>query len=222
MTINWTAAQIALGVTADGIPGPNTYRALFAYMGAPVGTSVSLGIAAAVHFPAYGIADSKARLSDFLGQCGNETGNYTRFEENLNYSAEGLTRTWPKRFPPAKAQQYAHKPEMIAAVAYGDRMGNRTPEEGYLFRGRGMLQLTGRANYESTNRRLGIGLDTNPEMAAVPALSLLIACDFYKAAGVLTAIDRGDTAGARRITNGGSIGLDNVNRLRARALQVLV
>jgi putative chitinase len=220
--IDWPATQKLLGLTADGIPGPNTYRALFGYMGAPVGTSVTLGIAANVHFPAYGISESKARLADALAQTANETGLYTRFEENLNYSAEALTRTWPNRFPPAKAQQYAHKPEMIAAVAYGDRMGNRSPDDGYLFRGRGMLQLTGRANYEAANKRLGIGLDTNPELAAVPALSLLIACDFYEASGALVALDAGDTDKARRITNGGAIGLDNVNRLRARALTVLV
>jgi putative chitinase len=222
MSVNWAAIQIALGVSADGIPGPNTYRALFGFMGAPVATSVTLGVAASVHFPVYGISDSTARLADMLAQTSNETGLYTRFEENLNYSAEALTRTWPNRFPPAKAQQYAHKPELIAAVAYGDRMGNLKPEEGYLFRGRGMLQLTGRANYEATNKRLGIGLDTNPEMAAVPALSLLIACDFYRENGVLGALDAGDTNKARKITNGGAIGLDNVNRLRARALKVLV
>jgi putative chitinase len=161
------------------------------------------------------------RLADFLAQTANETGGYTRFEENLNYSAEALIRTWPTRFTKANVALYARKPELIAAKAYGDRMGNRTPEEGWLFRGRGMLQLTGRANYEATDRRLGIGLDVDPEVAAVPALSLLIACDFYKANGVLGALDAENADKARQITNGGTIGLKEVNTLRAKILQVL-
>jgi putative chitinase len=100
-------------------------------------------------------------------------------------------------------------------------MGNTQPGDGWAFRGRGMLQLTGRANYEAADRRLGLGLDTDPDIAAVPAMSLLIACDFYRDRKVFVALDRGDTTGARRITNGGSIGLDHVNALRAKLLGVL-
>jgi putative chitinase len=115
------------------------------------------------------------------------------------------------------------RPIEVASRAYGGRNGNAPyPSlDGYTFRGRGALQLTGRANYEATNRRLGIGLDTNPELAAVPALSLLIACDFYQHNGVLAALDHGDTTGARRITNGGAIGLDNVNKLRAKPPELI-
>lgn len=236
--INWTAIQIGLGLKADGIPGKDTYRALFGYMGAPVGTSVTLGIAAAVHFPAYGISDTKARLADFLAQCANETGLFTRFEENLNYSVEGLLKNFSrKRISAADAQHLGRKPgegplsqerqQAIANLLYGGEwgrknLGNTQPNDGWDWRGRGILEVTGRANYDWANRRLGIGLDTNPELAAVPALSLLMACDFYKANGVLAAIDAGETDKARQITNGGSIGLDNVNKLRARALQVIV
>jgi len=223
MTINWRETQRRLNITPDGIVGRNTYGALLAHMSAMAkpDTLQSLANACAVHFPEYGIADSATRLADFLAQTANETGGYTVFVENLNYSAEALARTWPSRFPMAKAKLYARQPEKIAAVAYGDRMGNLTPEEGWLFRGRGMLQLTGRANYEAADRRLGVGLDTNPELAAVPALSLLIACDFYRDRGVLKALDRGDTDGARKITNGGAIGLAHVDKLRARAMEVL-
>lgn len=222
--IDWRPVQQRLGLSPDGIAGVNTFTALFRVLGPKAKPEVlrSLGVAATVHFPTYGITDNALRLADMFAQTANETGGYTTFEENLNYSAEALTRTWPKRFPPAKAAQYARKPEMIAAVAYGDRMGNLTPEEGWLFRGRGMLQLTGRANYEATNKRLGIGLDTDPELAAVPALSLLIACEFYERNGVLTALDRKDFTEARRITNGGTIGLDHVNVLRAQIMKVLV
>lgn len=223
--INWKQTQANLGITADGIPGPNTYSALFHLLGpsAKPETIKSLGIAASVHFPNYAIADNTARLADMLAQTGNETGGYTVFVENLNYRAEVLLRQWPSHFTPEQAQAAVKDHVMLASLAYGGRMGNAPypSDDGFRFRGMGMLQLTGRANYEATNRRIGIGLDTNPELAAVPALSLLIACDFYQHNHVLEALDRGDTAGARKITNGGSIGLDHVNALRAKILTVL-
>lgn len=221
--IDWKATQTRLGVTPDGIPGRGTYTALLRIVGpkAKPETIRSLANACVVHFPAYGIDDSVTRLADFLAQTANETGGYTVFVENLNYSAEALVRTWPSRFTAASAAQYARKPELIAGKVYGDRMGNTGPTDGWAFRGRGMLQLTGRANYEAADRRLGIGLDTDPDLAAVPALSLLVACDFYQDRKVLAALDRGDTDGARRITNGGQIGLKHVNALRAKLLAVL-
>lgn len=223
--IDWRPVQTNLGVGPDGIAGPNTWRALIRRVASNYqpsqGTINSLATACIIHCPEYEATDTPQRLAWLLAETCNETGGYARFEENLNYSAEALTRTWPKRFPAAKAQQYARKPELIAAVAYGDRMGNLTPQEGWLFRGRGMIQLTGRGNYEAANKRLGIGLDTNPEMAAVPALSLLIALDFYKANGVFARIDAGDTEGARKITNGALIGYSNVLSLYNKAMGVL-
>lgn len=223
--INWKATQSALGIPADGIPGPNTFAALFKWMGPTVKTEIArtLGISAAVHFPAYGIADTVPRLADFLAQTANETGGYTTFVENLNYRAERMVAIWPTHFTADQAKAAVGHPDEIASRAYGGRMGNAPypSDDGYRFRGMGMLQLTGRANYEATNRRLGLGLDTNPELAAVPALSLLIACDFYKHNMVLAALDVGATDLARQRTNGGAIGLANVNKLRARALSVL-
>jgi putative chitinase len=223
--IDWRTAQGRLGLTADGIPGKNTYAALFKRLGPNAAPAVltSLGIAAAVHFPRYGIADTPERLADFLAQTANETGGYTAFVENLNYRADRLVAIWPSHFTPAQAQAAVGNPREIASRAYGGRMGNAPypSDDGYRFRGMGMLQLTGRGNYEATNKRLGIGLDTDPEMAAVPALSLLIACDFYQHNMVLAAIDVGDPTLARQRTNGGTIGLDHVNALRAQILPVL-
>jgi putative chitinase len=223
--IDWKKVQTKLGLTPDGAPGQRTYSALFAQLGptAKPETLRSLGFAGAVQLPAYGIADSAARLADFLAQTANETGGYTHFEENLGYSAARMVEIWPNYFTPAQAAACVGKPIEIASRAYGGRMGNAPypSDDGYRFRGMGMLQLTGRSNYEATNKRLGIGLDLNPELAALPALSLLIACDFYKAQGVLAALDAGDTTRARKITNGGSIGLDHVNELRAKILPVL-
>lgn len=221
--IDWKATQTRLGVGVDGDPGRGTYTALLRVVAPNADAAVikSLANACVVHFPAYGVDKSVARMADMLAQTANETGGYRVFVENLNYSAESLVKTWPNRFTAASAAQYARKPELIAGKVYGDRMGNSGPADGWAFRGRGMLQLTGRANYEATDRRLGIGLDTDPDLAAVPALSLLIACDFYRQNKVFEALDAGDTTKARRITNGGAIGLDHVNALRAKLLAVL-
>lgn len=221
--IDWKATQTRLGVTPDGIAGRGTYTALLRVVAPNADAAVikSLANACVVHFPAYGVDKSVARMADMLAQTANETGGYRVFVENLNYSAAALVKTWPSRFTAASAAQYARKPELIAGKVYGDRMGNTGPADGWAFRGRGMLQLTGRANYEATDKRLGIGLDTDPDLAAVPALSLLIACDFYRQNKAFEALDAGDTTKARRITNGGAIGLDHVNALRAKLLGVL-
>lgn len=241
--IDWKATQTRLGVTPDGIPGIGTYSALLRVVGpkANADTITTIANACAVHFPTYGLDQTVARLADILGQTSNETGGFTDFDENLNYSASRMLEVWGRHFTPATAAASVGKPYEIAEIAYGiksktgrGRMGNVRAGDGYNFRGRGMLQLTGRANYTATDRRLGIGLDTNPELAAVPALSLLIACDFYRVNGVLKAIDEGDTDGARRITNAGNRyakddsgklfkphGLATVDTLRAKLLGVL-
>lgn len=225
--INWQQTQRNLGVAPDGVPGRNTFRMAFGIVADPkcqLSVRSSIANAAAVHFPEYGIATTRERLCDFIAQTANETGGYMRFEEDLRYRAETMVKQWPTHFTAAQAAAAVGKPIEIASRAYGGRMGNAPypSDEGYRFRGMGMLQLTGRANYEAADKRLGLGLDTNPELASVPALSLLLACDFYRDRGVLAALDGGDTTKARRITNGGSIGLEHVNALRAKLLAVIV
>lgn len=225
--IDWKPAQRNVSVTPDGILGPNTMRALLRRVSALAGATPDQGVinslatSALVHLPAYGLMDSRERLAWLLAETANETGGYQRFEENLNYSADALARTWPNRFDAAKAARFARQPEAIANEVYGGRMGNDQPGDGWAYRGRGMLQLTGKANYLLFDKRLGIGLDTHPEIAAVPALSLLIACEFYRANGVVAKVDAGDLAGARRITNGGSIGLDHVKALFSKIMGLL-
>ena len=232
--IDWVHVQRAVGVTADGIAGPNTWRALLRKAAAIAdiqpdqGVINSLATAAIVHLPAYDMLESTSRLAWFLAETANETGGYKRFEENLNYRVSSMLSTWPSHFNAELASWALGHPERVAEVAYGvkskkgvGRMGNREPGDGYKYRGRGMLQLTGRGNYELFDKRLGIGLDTNPEIAAVPAISLLIACEFYKVNGVLAKVDAGDLDGARRITNGGSIGLEHVKSLYAQIMGVL-
>jgi putative chitinase len=222
--IDWKTVQTRLGVAADGIAGRNTYAALLRVVGPKAKPEVidELARACIVHLPAYEI-DTPARLANLIAQCANETGGFTTFMENLNYRADRLVAIWPRHFTAAIAAACVGKPVEIASRAYGGRMGNAPwpSTDGYDFRGRGMLQLTGRDNYAAADRRLGIGLAYHPDMAAQPAISLLIACDFWRAGKVNAAIDRGDLKEARRITNGGAIGLDHVLALHARLLAVL-
>lgn len=222
--IDWKTVQARLDVAADGIPGRNSYAALLRLVGLSAKPEVldELARACIVHLPAYGI-DTPARLANFVAQCANETGGFTTFVENLNYRAERLVAIWPSHFTAAQAAAAVGNPVEIASRAYGGRMGNAPwpSQDGYAYRGRGMLQLTGKSNYEAADKRLGIGLAYHPDMAAYPAISLMIACDFWRAGKVNAAIDRGDLREARRITNGGAIGLDHVLALHAKLMKVL-
>lgn len=174
------------------------------------------------HAPRYGQDATPERMAEFIAQIANETGGFAHFSENLNYSAKRLTEVWPGRYPTlAAAQPYARNPEALATHTYGGRMGNTQAGDGWRFRGRGALQLTGRANYERFGQLLGLDLVGNPDLAADPAVSVLIALEFFKQGRVNVAIDRGDFRQARKITNGGYIGVEEVARLRAKALQVL-
>jgi putative chitinase len=109
-------------------------------------------------------------LIHFVGQCHHETGGFKASSENLNYSAEGLMKVFPKYFPnKALADSYARKPELIASRVYGNRMGNgdEASKEGYKYRGRGAIQLTGKDNY----KLFGISINdpeilTNPDVVA--------------------------------------------------------
>lgn len=210
----------ATGLTDD------RYLPLFQRLAAPTAnpdTVKAVARAFAAHATAYGQDASKARIADFAAQISNETGGFTRFEEDLRYRAATMLRQWPSHFTAATAAASVGKPVEIASRAYGGRMGNAPypSQDGYLFRGRGALQLTGRAAYRLMGQRLNLPLEQQPDLAADPATSVLIALEFYKERGVNAAIDAGDTDKARHITNGGSIGLPEVNRRRQIALGVL-
>lgn len=111
---------------------------------------------------------TKIQLAHFLGQCHVETGGFIYSQENLNYSAQGLLAIFPKYFTPAMAEKYAYNPEMIANIAYSDRMGNGDlcSGDGYKFRGRGSIQLTGRTNYENMSQWIGENLTDHPDEVA--------------------------------------------------------
>ena len=91
--------------------------------------------------------NTRLRLGAFLAQIGHESGRLSVVVENLNYSAQGLMKTWPSLFDAKLAAEYAHQPERIANVAYNARLGNTAPGDGWKFRGRGLIQVTGKNNY---------------------------------------------------------------------------
>ena len=98
----------------------------------------------------YGVLTNRNRLAHFLAQCAHESMNFTRTTENLNYSAEGLLKTFPSRYDAKTAKEHQRKPELIANKVYANRMGNGNSQsgDGYKYRGRGFIHLTGRANYQ--------------------------------------------------------------------------
>jgi len=89
------------------------------------------------------------RIAAFVAQVGHESGQLRRLVENLNYSADALRKTWPNRFNSELANAVARKPEQIANIAYGNRMGNTAPGDGWKYRGRGLIQITGKDNYRA-------------------------------------------------------------------------
>ena len=223
--IDWKAAQQRIGAKVDGDPGPKTYDALAAFIAgrAPEAVDDRIGASCAAHFPRFGQDATPERVAEFLAQCCNETGGWRAWQENLSYSVSGMLRTWPTHFTASTAASAFGKPIIIASRAYGGRMGNAPypSTDGYRYRGRGALQLTGADNYRRFGQLLGINLASNPDLASEPDTSILIALEFFKLGDVNTAIDAGDFVKARKITNGGSIGLDHVAVLRKRALSVL-
>lgn len=152
------------------------------------------------------------RLSHFLAQCGHESGGFKAVSENLNYSAKGLIGTFPKYFNATTAAQYERKPEMIASKVYGGRMGNgdESTKEGYKFRGRGYIQLTGKSNYINFTIFIGEDCVSNADLVATK-YPLASAAFFFDSNKLWDICDKGSsddivTQVTKRV-NGGTIGL---------------
>ena len=151
------------------------------------------------------------RLAHFLAQCGHESGNFKAVTENLNYSADGLKKIFGKYFP-GDASSYARNPEKIASKVYANRMGNgdEASKEGFKFRGRGYIQLTGKSNYAGFTKFIGEDCVTNPDLVATK-YPLASAAFFFDSNKLWSICDRGaDDATVTAVTkrvNGGTIGL---------------
>jgi putative chitinase len=150
------------------------------------------------------------RLQYFLAQLGHESNGLTHKEENLNYSASRLMEIWPGRFPTREiATQYAQNPEKLANFVYGKRMGNVNPGDGYRYRGRGYIQLTGRETYREVGEIAGLELEDHPELAAKPENAVRIACAYWTWKKLNKACDAGDFTGLTQKINGGTNGLND-------------
>ena len=227
------AWQSANGLTADGIVGPATWAKIMGE-GASVPTPIVSAPIAPVgglkldklkgHIPDAVIAmipdtaakfqiNTPLRLAHFLAQCGHESGGFRATQENLNYSAKGLAGIFKKYFPTeAAAAPYARQPQKIASKVYGNRMGNgpESTGEGYKFRGRGYIQLTGKENYTAFGKSIGEDMTANPDVVA-SKYALLSAAWFFSKNGLHKMADEGAsdlvvTKITKRV-NGGTIGL---------------
>ena len=159
-------------------------------------------------FTKYGISTTK-RQANFLGQCIHESNNFRTLEENLNYSANALMRVWPSRFPDHDtADKYANNPEKIANKVYAGRMGNTEEGDGFKYRGRGVIQLTGKDSYLFCGSSLGIDTITHPEILLEPKWAALSAGWFWNRKQLNTLADAGDIKEITRRINGGMNGYD--------------
>ena len=168
------------------------------------------------------------RIAGFLSQCAHESGGFERLQENLNYSADGMAGIWPRRFavlgpdnkpvkkdgknqPNKFALALHRKPEMIANVVYSNRMGNGPTEsgEGWLYRGRGLKQLTGKDNHRACSAGLGVDLVANPDLLLEPVYAARSAAWFWATNKCNTFADAGDIEGLTKRINGGLIGIED-------------
>jgi len=228
--------QAANGLAADGIVGDGTWSKMFGGV-APSVIKEDVVIAKTGtlnidklkgHIPDAVIAQipetaakfnitSNLRLAHFLAQCGHESGGFKAVSENLNYSADGLKKIFPKYFPGNIAESYSRNPEKIASKVYGGRMGNgdESTKEGFKFRGRGYIQLTGKANYTNFAKFIGEDTVANPDLVATK-YPLASAGFFFDSNKLWAICDKGaDDATVTAVTkrvNGGTIGL--VDRIK--------
>ena len=160
--------------------------------------------------------DTEKRVSAFLAQTAHESANYTRLIENLNYSAKRLMEVWPKRFPTMSiAKQYERNPQKLGNFTYANRMGNGPVEsgDGYEYRGRGLIQITGKSNYESFGESIGISSKDAAEYMETFDGAVHSTCWFWEVNKLNSYSDKGDIRNQTIKINGGTNGLsDRVNR----------
>jgi len=184
----------------------------------------AVSASAAQVLPRFGIDKTHNRMAFFFAQLGHESGGMTIVEENLNYSAERLTVIFPRHFPNlAAALPFAGKKEKIANLVYGNKIGNGPPEsgDGFRYRGRGLIQLTGRANYKEIGRHAGVDLEANPDAAAAGPNLLLAAATFWDLKNLNATADADDFRLCTRKINGGTIGMPDRLEWLDKARRVL-
>lgn len=164
------------------------------------------------------------RVAGFLAQCGHESANFTVLRENLNYSAKGLLVTFPKYFRPTSlAEQYARQPEKIANRVYANRMsnGNELSGDGYKYRGRGAIQLTGKDNYTLFSKSINKSIDDTIKYLETLDGAMESACWFWTTRRLNPTCDRNDIFAMSKLVNGGTKGLDDRKSRYEKAKKVL-
>jgi putative chitinase len=224
--------QESNGLTADGIVGEGTWTKMFGTKQLITEPSTPIVSAGPLklenlkgHIPDTVISQipetakkfnitTPLRLAHFLAQCGHESAGFKAVQENLNYSTDGLKKIFPKYFPGNLAESYSKNPEKIASKVYGSRMGNgdETTKEGFKFRGRGYIQLTGKDNYTKFGKFIGEDTVSNPDLVATK-YPLSSAAFFFDSNKLWAICDKGaDDATVTAVTkrvNGGTIGISD-------------
>ncbi len=186
MSANIRALQRSVGVKDDGVVGRLTLSALFRRLGASPDIADELGLAGAVHMRSYGILDNHLRIIHFVAQVGHESGSFKYMQE------------------------------IASGAAYEGRrdLGNTQRGDGVRYKGRGVIQLTGRANYRNYGRALGIDFERSPDIVATPSIGMLVACKYWSDKGLNALADIGDIQTITRRINGGLNGYnDRLRRL---------
>jgi putative chitinase len=162
------------------------------------------------------------RISMFLAQIGHESGGLTKLHENLNYKSARLVQIFPKYFRDVDPDDYGGKPEAIANRVYANRMGNGDEDsgDGYRFRGRGAVQLTGKSNYLACGKDLGVDLEENPDYLETPEGAIRSAAWFWNQHDLNDWADEKDVTTVTKKINGGTIGLDERRELFEEALTI--
>lgn len=164
--------------------------------------------------------NSISKLTHFLAQCAHESGNFKFVKENLNYSADGLLKVFPKYFSKDTAEIAARKPEVIANIVYSNRMGNgdRASGDGWKYIGRGYIQLTGKSNYTAFGKYIGVDLVANPELVETkyPLTSAAWYFEVRKLWGIAEqGIDEETIKKITKLINGGTHGLaDRISKTK--------
>jgi putative chitinase len=173
--------------------------------------------------PKWGI-DTPLREAHFVAQLAHECAQFTRLEENLNYGAARILTVWPSRFPlPGDAIPYAHNPEKLANRVYSNRLGNGVEEsgDGWRYRGRGPIQITGRANYKAAGDAIGLDLVETPEAVLRPVVGCDVAGWFWQSKKLNSLADVDNIRHITMRINGGSHGMEERRGWLNRAKSIL-
>jgi putative chitinase len=166
---------------------------------------------------------TEARVAGFLAQCSHESNNFKVLRENLNYSADGLRRIFPKYFKDVDPDDYARQPEKIANRVYANRMGNGDEDsgDGWKYCGRGVIQLTGKDNYTRFASDMGMSLDEVVTYLETIEGAIMSAAWYWNSRKINGAADANDIVKMTKLVNGGTIGLEDRKKHYAHILEVL-